>query len=228
MIKRTVTIIIVLCSFLFLTAGIAAADMRYITEGLHYRGIWESDKAYQEPTYMYWDNGQFVDPELTDLSNPEDCEDWSYNYAYDEWGYWQVDYEFHLENVQTPNSVNHVYFYAEWTASQEKFAPDWLTTEIYDLPKLEGEEVVKTLLDNDSDGYYDALYLEYFIPYKPEGEFIAIYEWANSTDEDPWYIEYAEMGARSVVVPVPGAVWLLGSGLFALLGLGRKKGILMK
>ncbi len=220
MIKRTLIITMALCLFLFLGTGIAGAEMKYFPDGLDYYGIKSWTGASTTPSYEYWDSGKFVDPELTGLINPEDCEDWVYNAAYDEWGYWQVDYEFYLENDQIPGKVEHVYFYAEWAASQEKFDPDYLETEIYDLPKLEGKEVANILLDNDSDGNYDALYLEYFIPYQPKGEFITIYEWANDTSEDPWHIEYAEMGSKCV--PIPGAVYLLGSGLLGLIGMRRR------
>ena len=31
------------------------------------------------------------------------------------------------------------------------------------------------------------------------------------------------LGAESTTVPIPGAIWLMGSGLIGLVGLGRKK-----
>ncbi|RKY34683.1 MAG: hypothetical protein DRP73_05310, partial [Candidatus Omnitrophota bacterium] len=214
---KQLSVVLAVCWFLLLFCWEwAQASMKYIPEGLDYYGIWERNFAYTTPTKTEWDSGKFVDPEV-DFEN--DCEDWVYNYAYNSYGYWKVDYEFHLENVERPGWVKNVYFYAEWTSTQDKFDPYWLETEIYDIPKLEGEQVAKTLLDNDMDGNYDALYLEYFIPYQPKGEFITVYEWDGPVGEDPWHIEYAEMGAKCV--PIPGTLLLLGSGLVGLVGLGR-------
>ena len=227
MIKRTSIITMLICSFLFLGTGTAGADMRYIPEGLDYYGIKSWTGVSPTPLYEYWDSGQFVDPEPAELGDPMDEDDWVYSAAiYDSsWWGWDVSYEFHLENVERPDMVKSVYFYAEWTASQGNFAydPGWLVTEIYDYPNLNGEEIVKNLLDIDGNGEIDAIYLEYLIEPQPRHEFITIYNWSweDAGEGGPWHIEYAEMGTKCV--PIPGAVYLLGSGLLGLIGIQRRR-----
>jgi hypothetical protein len=85
--------------------------------------------------------------------------------------------------------------------------------EVLKLPALDiifGGAVVLTLLKNDLDNWNFPMFDENWVFYNGN-----IYGYGNGMESEYW-----TYGATAT--PIPGAVWLLGSGLLGLVGLRRK------
>jgi hypothetical protein len=144
------------------------------------------------------------------------------------WIWERVWYTFSMDDIGAPSpAFKVVNFEASWLRTQELFDDDnndnfsisYITPDGYSVDVRHEE-----WLDIDNNGQIDGVIADFLIPEGcPEFEAIQIYDWTlgDGSEGDRWYIEYARMDIHCV--PIPGAVWLLGSGLIGLIGIRRRK-----
>ena len=204
----------VLFATLVMVFGFSAGAMADI----HY-GVWE-DSAPGAATGVYeWTSGDLI-------GTPHDYVE--VKRVEDSWGWEEVWYTFSMDDiVAPPPAYKEVSFEASWLATQHIFSSDPLWYEVnYITPEgYNASDIDEEWLDTDGNGEIDGFSAHWRIIEDgcPPWEAINIYDytWGEDADGNHWYIESARMETNCV--PIPGAVYLLGSGLLGLIGLRRKQ-----
>ncbi|MBU1041661.1 MAG: hypothetical protein KKF77_11240 [Proteobacteria bacterium] len=80
------------------------------------------------------------------------------------------------------------------------------------------ESIVDQNLPTDSQ----AVHLEYLLP-KIAGTYVFQAIGQMTATDEKWILSGASLGSSSTPTPVPGAVWMLGSGLLGLMGFKRAR-----
>ena len=180
-------------------------------------GVWEDSYPGKVAGVYDWTSGDLIGTSHDYVKIVRDA------------GYWQkVWYTFSMDDiVAPPPAYKEVTFEASWLGNQEQFddGSESYYSISYMMPEGYSAEVeYEEWVDTDLDGQIDGVVAGFIIPEGcPYFEAIEIYNWTlgPAGHGDHWYIESARMDTNCV--PIPGAVWLLGSGLLGLIGIGRRK-----
>ena len=207
MTKKLLTIMMALAMVFGFSAGAMAGNY----------GVWEDSAPGAVAGTYAWTSGDLI-------GTPHD-----YVEIVREAGYWEkVWYTFSMDDIiAPPPAYKEVTFEASWLGSQAIFDDAYESYYSIDYITPEGFSVdvgYEEWLDTDSDGQIDGVIAGFIIPEGcPEFEAIEIYNWTggDGSEGNRWYVESARMDTNCV--PIPGAVWLLGSGLLGLIGIRRKK-----
>jgi hypothetical protein len=180
-------------------------------------GVWEDSAPGAVAGIYEWTSGEL-------LGTPHDYVEVERNISY----FQKVWYTFSMDDIiASPPAYKEVTFEASWLGSQDIFDDNFASYYSIDYLMPDGfsaEVQYEEWLDTDGDDEIDGVIAGFIIPEGcPEFEAVKIYNWTlgDGSEGNRWYVEYARMDTNCV--PIPGAVWLLGSGLLGLIGIRRKK-----
>ena len=80
----------------------------------------------------------------------------------------------------------------------------------------------ESIIDQNEPTDTQAVHLEYLLP-KIAGTYVFQAIGQMTATDEKWILSGAALGSNSTPTPVPGAVWLLGSGLLGLMGFKRAR-----
>ncbi|MCX5806209.1 MAG: hypothetical protein NT010_09125 [Proteobacteria bacterium] len=124
---------------------------------------------------------------------------------YNEWRYLPTNtyFDFELQNIYNPDGIKTVWFYME--SSGSAFMKSVITTP--------GGIEPETIFETYGPGRYTWMFT---LTPQPSSEIVHIFFGTETI------VTYAAMASHCSTVPIPGALWLLGSGLVGLAGLRRR------